>query len=106
MLFTLEAASTTLDHFSGPNCPFLASPDVTFASENNTRCTSSSFVISREKKAVTFFSFETFVAIFIANDVLPMLGRAAITTRLPSCKPARVESKSAKCVAKPDKPVP
>ena len=106
MLFTLEAASTTLDHFSGPNCPFLASPDVTFASENNTRCTSSSYVISREKKAVTIYSFETFVAIFIANDVLPMLGRAAITTRLPSCKPARVESKSAKCVAKPDKPVP
>ena len=35
-LFTLEAASTTLDHFSGPSCPFLASPEVTFASEKRT----------------------------------------------------------------------
>ena len=31
--FTFEAASTTLDHFSGPSCPFRASPDATFASE-------------------------------------------------------------------------
>ena len=80
----MDAASTTLDHFSGPSCPFLASPEVTFASENKTLCTSSSFVISREKNATTLPSFETFVAIFNPSEDLPMLGLDARTTKFPS----------------------
>ena len=52
------------------------------------------------------FSLDTFVAIFKANEDLPMLGLAAITTKLPSCNPASIESRSAKSVASPESPVP
>ena len=65
--------------------------------EQSMRNTSDSEVISRLNTPTgSFCSIATCSAIFMASDVLPMLGRAAITTISPPCKPLVILSRSVK----------
>ena len=71
----------------------------TLASEQRSRCTSDSFDISRLKTATARRSFAfartaTFSAMFIANEVFPIEGRPAMTTKSDFWKPAVISSRS------------
>ena len=70
--------------------------------EESIRLTNCSLDISREKTAMVFFSFKPiFSAIFKANAVLPIPGRAAIRIRSLLPRPNRKLSKLAKRVGSP-----
>ena len=70
--------------------------------EHSMRRTSWSAVISRLNTPTgTFNSRLTCSAMFMAREVLPTDGRAAMTIISPSCKPVVILSKSAKPVEMP-----
>ena len=68
----------------------------TRATEHNIRCSNASFDISSENTATVFASsMAAFSAIFIANDVFPIDGRAAMMMRSDFWKPLVSSSRSA-----------
>ena len=80
--------------FSLESCPVRKAWLSMAASLDSTRFTSWSFVISRLKIATGTFCFlATLVAMFRANDVLPMPGRAARMIRSDRPRPVSMVSK-------------
>ncbi len=77
-----ELASAIFSHDSSESLPERSSLLLTSASLESIRETSCSALISRENTQTFFFVLcATFVAILSANDVLPIPGRAPISTR-------------------------
>ena len=70
--------------------------------EQSIRSTRDSAVISRLKTPTgSFCSMATCSAMFIASEVFPMLGRAAMTIISPPCRPVVILSSSMKPVEMP-----
>ena len=91
-MLSLESTSEALPisfHFSGGIVPVFIASDVREASLLIIRLTICSFDISRLNTAmeVSWYFFPTFVTMFIANEVLPIPGRAARIIRSERFRP-------------------
>ena len=86
------------DQSSPLSCPLRRRCESTLASEQSSRCVSSRWLISSEKKrhGFGFGRVERGVGEHArgANDVLPMAGRAPTTTSELGCSPERRRSRS------------
>ena len=98
------AATASFGKSRSPRYPARAFELSTRASEQRSRSTSCSLDISSEKKATPrrgSASVAAYAAMLSASAVLPIEGRAAITTRSAGCRPAVMRSRSVKPVGTP-----
>ena len=97
-----DAAAVRLGKSRSPKKPSRTLCKFTRAREQSRRCTSCWLLISKLNTPRGSFSFiATCSAMFIANAVLPMLGRAAMTTISEGCRPLVRRSNSTKPVEIP-----
>ena len=95
-------ALTTFGQRSGLTRPLRRSSPSSLACDAMKRCASSVSDISSENSATGLpWSTAAFSAMFVTNALLPMLGRAAITIRLPGWRPPVSSSMSVKPVGVP-----